>query len=78
MKNSERLEQKNQKISQLQKMQKQLETKYIENITKKITKVLIKKQAFKINKKIGSRLASFFSFARRGKLQEPQNFPLYD
>ena len=27
---------------------------------------------------IGSRLASFFSFARRGKLQEPQNFPLYD
>ena len=52
MKNSERLEQINQKISQLQKMQKQLETKYIENITKKITKVLIKKQAFKINKKI--------------------------
>ena len=52
MKNSERLEQINQKISQLQKMQKQLETKYIENITKKITKILIKKQAFKINKKI--------------------------
>ena len=27
---------------------------------------------------LGSRLASFFSFARRGKLQEPQNFPPYD
>ena len=32
---------------------------------------------YKVNYE-GSRLASFFSFARRGKLQEPQNFPLYD
>lgn len=52
MKNAEKLEQINQKISQLQKMQKQLENKYIENITKKIIKILIKKQAFKINKNI--------------------------
>lgn len=52
MKNVERLEQINQKISQLQKMQKQLEEKYIENITKKIIKVLTKKKAFKINKNV--------------------------
>ena len=50
MKNSERLEQINQKITQLQKMQKQLEEKYIENITRKIIKILTKKKIFKINK----------------------------
>lgn len=52
MKNTEKLEQINQKISQLQKIQKQLEDKYIENISTKIKKILIKRKIFNINKNI--------------------------
>lgn len=50
MKNSEKITQINEKIAELQKKQKQLENEYIENISKDIAKLLLKKKAFNLDK----------------------------
>lgn len=52
MKNAKRIEQINEKIAELQKIQKQLEDEYIENVSKDIAKLLFKKKAFNIDKNI--------------------------
>ncbi len=50
MKNAKRIEQINEKIAELQKIQKQLEDEYIEDVSKDIAKLLFKKKAFNIDK----------------------------
>ncbi len=50
MKNSEKITQINEKIAELQREQKQLEYEYIENISKDIAKLLLKKKAFNLDK----------------------------
>lgn len=52
MKNAKRIEQINEKIAELQKIQKQLEDEYIENVSKDIAKLLFKKKVFNIDKNI--------------------------
>lgn len=52
MKNAKRIEQINEKIAELQKIQKQLEDEYIEDVSKDIAKLLFKKKAFNIDKNI--------------------------
>ena len=50
MKNAKRIEQINEKIAELQKIQKQLENEYLDNVSKDIAKLLFKKKAFNIDK----------------------------
>ena len=50
MKNAKRIEQINEKIAELQKIQKQLEDEYIDDVSKDIAKLLLKKKAFNIDK----------------------------
>ena len=52
MKNIKKLEQINEKIAELQKIQKQLENEFIENMSKEISKILLKKRAFNIDKNL--------------------------
>ena len=52
MKNAKRIEQINEKIAELQKIQKQLENEYLDNVSKDIAKLLFKKKAFNIDKNI--------------------------
>ena len=52
MKNSEKISLINEKIAELQKKQKQLENEYIENISKDIAKLLLKKKAFNLDKNV--------------------------
>jgi len=50
MKNAKKIEQINEKIAELQKIQKQLEDEYIDDVSKDIAKLLLKKKAFNIDK----------------------------
>lgn len=52
MKNSEKISLINEKIAELQKKQKQLENEYIENLSKDIAKLLLKKKAFNLDKNV--------------------------
>lgn len=52
MKNAKKLKQINEKISELQKVQNQLENEYIESLSKDIAKLLLKKRIFSIEKSI--------------------------
>ncbi len=49
MKNNKKLESINSKIEELQKIQKQLEDDFIQNTSKQIAKILLKKKAFNID-----------------------------
>jgi hypothetical protein len=49
-KNNKRLESINQKIADLQKLQKKIEDDYISNLSKDITKMLFKKKAYDVDK----------------------------
>ncbi len=49
MKHNKKLEMINAKISELQQMQKQLEDDFIQNISKQIAKILLKKKAYNLN-----------------------------
>ena len=50
MENAKKLQQINNKIAELQELQKQLETKYIETLSKEIARIIIKKRAFNLDK----------------------------
>ena len=50
MKDIKKLEQINEKIAELQKVQKQLENEYVESLSKDIAKLLLKKRIFSIEK----------------------------
>ena len=50
MKDIKKLEQINEKIAELQKVQKQLENDYVESLSKDIAKLLLKKRIFSIEK----------------------------
>lgn len=50
MKDTKKLEQINEKIAELQKVQKQLESEYVESLSKDIAKLLLKKRIFSIEK----------------------------
>lgn len=50
MKNTKKIKQINEKIAELQKIQKQLENDFIESISRDIAKLLLKKKAFNIDK----------------------------
>ena len=52
MKDIKKLEQINEKIAELQKVQKQLENEYVESLSKDIAKLLLKKRIFNIEKSI--------------------------
>lgn len=52
MKDAKKLELINEKIAELQKVQKQLENEYVENLSKDIAKLLLKKRMFSIEKSI--------------------------
>lgn len=50
MENAKKLQQINNKIAELQELQKQLETKYIETLSKEIARIIAKKRAFNLDK----------------------------
>lgn len=50
MKNVKKIEQISEKIAELQKIQKQIESDFIQDLSKQIAKILIKKKAFNIDK----------------------------
>ena len=52
MKDAKKLEQINEKIAELQKLQKQLESEYVESLSKDIAKLLLKKKIFSIEKSV--------------------------
>ena len=52
MKDAKKLEQINEKIAELQKLQKQLESEYVESLSKDIAKLLLKKKVFSIEKSV--------------------------
>lgn len=50
MSNSKKLESINQKIANLQKLQKKIEDDFIQTISKDIARILVKKKSFNIDK----------------------------
>jgi hypothetical protein len=49
-KNNKKLESINQKIAELQILQKKIEDDFVQNISKDIAKILVKKKAYNIDK----------------------------
>ncbi|MCR4623115.1 MAG: hypothetical protein K5780_00410 [Alphaproteobacteria bacterium] len=50
MKNAKKLQQINQKIADLKVLQKELETDFVNDLSKQISKIIIKKNLFDIEK----------------------------